>query len=68
MYLLPEGDDNLSVYQAFAASYDDVPFAHSHEQAHKDTLEVTNKYGFVVFRNFDEGNKLMTTDEPMTAE
>lgn len=31
MYLLPEGDDNLSSYQAFAAEFDDVAFAHSHD-------------------------------------
>lgn len=31
MFMLPEGDENLSVYQAFAAQYDDVPFAHSHD-------------------------------------
>lgn len=68
MYMLPEGDDNLSVFEAFAAQYDDVPFAHSHEQSHKDTLEVTGKYGLVVFRNFDEGNKFLSGDEPLTVE
>lgn len=68
MYLLPEGDDNLSVFESFAAQFDDVPFAHSHEQAHKDNLEVSSTYGLVVFRNFDEGNKFMTSDEPLTVE
>lgn len=68
MYLLPEGDENLSVYQAFAAQFDDVPFAHSHDQAHKDSLSVTTKYGLVLFRTFDEGHKFLTDDEPLTAE
>lgn len=68
MMLLPEGDEALSTYQAFAAQYDDIPFAHSHDQAHKDTLGVTNTYGFVVFRTFDEGTKMMTVDEPLTAD
>ena len=68
MYMLPEGDENLSVYQAFAAQYDDVPFAHSHDQGHKDTMNVSEKYGFVVYRTFDEGHKVMSNEEPMTAD
>lgn len=68
MYLLPEGDSNLSVFEAFAAQHDEIPFAHSHEEGHKQALEVSQKYGMVVFRSFDEGHKFLLDDEPLTAE
>lgn len=67
--MLPQEDeDTLKSYQGFAAGYDDVVFAHSHQDDHKKKLEVTNKYGFVVFRNFDEGHKFLVDDEPLTVE
>lgn len=68
LYLLPEGDSNLSVYESFAAQFDDVSFAHSHDNSHKQHLDVSSKYGLAVFRNFDEGHKFLTGDEPLTVD
>ncbi len=49
-----------------ANSYDDVPFAHSFSEDHKKGLEVNGKYGFVVFRDFDDGKKVLVGDEVST--
>jgi protein disulfide-isomerase A1 len=68
VYFLPEGEDaHLNTYQSFAAGYDDISFAHSHEQSHKDNFDITKKFGFAVFRNFDEGHKFLTEDSGLTA-
>ena len=50
---------------AFAAAYDDVPFAHSTSSDHAKKLEITQKYGFVLFRDFDEGHKFLLGDSPI---
>ena len=50
---------------AFAAGYDDVPFAHTTNSDHAQKLEISKPYGFVIFRNFDEGHKFNLRDEPM---
>lgn len=69
LLLLPEGDEEaLKTYTAFATGYDDVSFAHSTNPEHATRNEVSTKYGFVVFRTFDEGHKMLTDDEPLTAE
>lgn len=43
-------------------NYEDVPFAYSSTQELKDKLEVTQKIGFVVLRDFDDGNKFLVLD------
>jgi protein disulfide-isomerase A1 len=69
LLLLPKEDEaSLKAYQGFAAGYDDITFAHSHSDDHKSKLEVSNKYGFVVFRTFDEGHKFLVQDEPISVE
>ncbi len=68
LLLLPDLEDEvLKSYQALAAGYDDVSFGHSTQQDHSKKLDVSSKYGFVVFRDFDEGNKILTDDEPLTS-
>lgn len=60
MYYLPEGDaEALKSYMGFAAGFDDVPFAHSHNDTHAKNHEVTKKYGLVIFRTFDEGHQVL---------
>lgn len=66
LYVLPEDDMKaLDQFMAFAAGFDDVPFAHSTNPEHSRKLEISKPYGFVVFRNFDEGHKFMIHDEPL---
>lgn len=52
----------------FAASYDDIPFAHTTNQDLANKLEITQKYGFVLFRDFDEGNKFLLNDNALNAQ
>ena len=69
MYFLPKDDDEaLKGYMGFAAAYDDVSFAHSHDPEHAKSFEVTNKYGFVVFRTFDDGHKFLVDDAALSAD
>ena len=69
MYFLPKDDEEaLKGYMSFAAAYDDVSFAHSFDDSHKTTFEVTSKYGFVVFRTFDDGHKYLVDDSPLTSD
>lgn len=44
-------------------NYEDVPFAFTSSLEIKDKLEVTQKVGFVVLRDFDDGNKFLVLDE-----
>lgn len=44
-------------------NYEDVPFAYTTSQEIKDKLEVTQKVGFVVLRDFDDGNKFLVLEE-----
>ena len=69
LYVLPEEDtEALKKYTGFAAGYDDIQFAHSHNSAHAEKLEISQKYGFVVFRTFDDGHKFLLDDKAISAE
>ena len=46
-----------------ALNYEDVPFAHTSSEELKKSLEITYKYGFVVFRDFDDGKKFLVLDD-----
>lgn len=49
--------------KTFSLNYEDIPFAYTTTKEIIDNLEITNKYGFVVFRDFDDGNKYLVLDE-----
>lgn len=55
--------DALKKFQTFAMNYEDVPFAYTHSQEIKDKLEISQKFGFVIFRDFDDGNKFLVLEE-----
>lgn len=44
-------------------NYEDIPFAYSHSSEVKENLDVNQKFGFVVFRDFDDGNKFLVLEE-----
>jgi len=44
-------------------NYEDVPFAYSTSSDVRSKFEVTQKVGFVVLRDFDDGNKFLVLDE-----
>lgn len=46
-----------------ALNYEDIPFAYTYNEEVKKSLDINNLYGFVVFRNFDDGNKFLVVDE-----
>ena len=46
-----------------AMNYDDVSFAHTFNPEYKTELNISKKFGFVVFRDFDDGNKSLVLDE-----
>lgn len=64
LFIYPENDtEGLKSYMAVAAGYDDVPFAHSSLKDIKTKYEVDQKYAFIVFRTFDDGRKLLVSEE-----
>ncbi len=63
LFLVPQDDEALKTYMNLAMGYDDVSFAHSFSEDHKKTLEVSAKYALVVFRDFDDGKKLLVLEE-----
>lgn len=52
----------------FASQYEDVQFAHSHSQQHNDKLELKDKFNMVLFRQFDDGNKILNSNDVHTVE
>lgn len=44
-------------------NYEDMPFAYTFSDELKSSLEITSKFAFVVFRNFDDGTKFLVMDE-----
>ena len=59
--------DQLAIFNSFSAAYD-TPF---YNAAFADALTATastGKYNFVVYRNFDEGKKVHSSDKLITAE
>lgn len=66
LLLTQEGDEEaLKAYMSLAANYDDVPFAHATNPELFAKLEVTTKNALVLFRDFDDGRKMMVSDEAM---
>lgn len=64
LLLYPEIDDEgLKSYMKVAGEYSDVPFAHSSNQEFKEKYGVDQTYAFIVFRSFDDGKKLLVTEE-----
>lgn len=68
LYYPKEDEAMLKTYQSFAAGYDDVMFAHTTNDTHAQKHEITQKYGMIVFRTFDEGHKFLLGNEPFKAE
>lgn len=68
LYFSPEGEtEGLSAFTTFAANYDDVPFAYTTNEDFKRKYEIEKKHGLVVFRNFDDGKKVLVADAPFPA-
>lgn len=59
--------EQLATFNAFSAAYD-TPFYNAAFPEALTATGATGKYNFVVFRNFDEGKKILSSDKPITAE
>lgn len=69
LYYLPEGEESaLNTYMGFAAGYDDIAFAHTNSSELVAGLELAEKFSLIVFRNFDEGNKIVSQATALTAD
>ena len=66
LFVYPEEDKkSLREYQRFARDYDLLAFAHINKKLLKelDVLDFDNEYGFIIFRNFDEGNVMLNNNK-----
>ena len=69
LLVTPEGNtEALQNYTAMAMEFDDVAFAHTSSEALKNSLEIKNDFALVVFRDFDDGKKILGSDNVMTLE
>lgn len=60
LYVLPAGDAKaLESFSAFALQFDNIPMAYTHEQRFAATMGAKAQYAFLVFRNFDDGHKIV---------
>ena len=58
-----ENQEALMKFKIFSMNYEDIPFGYTFSPEIKQKLNLTTKIGFVVLRNFDEGNKTMSFNE-----
>lgn len=63
LFLAPEGDAEAEkAFSALTLQFDEIPFFAAHDKQFWDKFEVKEKYGFLVFRSFDEGPKFLVND------
>lgn len=64
LFLLPkENEEILKKYSTFTMNYENIKFGYSFSEEIKKKLEVQQKFGFVIFRDFDDGKKFLVLDE-----
>lgn len=64
LFYVPESEtDAIQKFKTFTLNYEDVPFAYTHSEDLKNHLEIQQKFGFVVFRDFDDGKKFLVLEE-----
>lgn len=69
LYILPDRDDRaLREYFGAADEFDNITFTHTSSEEYKTALEVEDNYNLIVFRNFDDGIKKLTSNEPLTLD
>lgn len=64
LLVLPENEEEaLKKFMTLSMNYEDIPFAHTFSEELKKELEISQKFAFVVFRDFDDGKKFLVLDE-----
>lgn len=67
MFLPRDDEEVLKAFNSVAAKYENITFKYSFDNELRNKYHV-NKYVLVVFRNFDDGRKIMANDSNPTAE
>lgn len=63
LFVVDESEQSLiKRFRTFSLNYEGVPFALSHSDKVREKLDITQKYGFVVIRGFDDGHKYLVLD------
>ena len=64
VYVTPEGDQkSIDTFLGLADQYDSVPFYHSHSSDWSKHLTLEGNYSLIVLRKFDEGHKVLNSEE-----
>ena len=63
-----DATEALQNYMALAMEFDDVSFAHTSNDTLRAGLDLQNDYALVVFRDFDDGRKVLGSDTVLTTE
>lgn len=68
VYFVPEGDKDVKkTLQILKAMFDDIPLSYSYDVNLKDMYDLNN-FVFVLFRNFDDGKKMMVANQIATVD
>lgn len=60
----PKSDEQeLKRLNKISSSYENIEFFFTTSNELKESLKINDKYGLVIFRNFDSGTKMMTNEE-----
>ena len=66
LYIVPNGDgDTVGDFKAVAENMEDVPFAYTYNTNYAKKLQLDDEHNLVVFRDFDDGNKSLSSAEPL---
>jgi protein disulfide-isomerase A1 len=57
-----DNEELLKAFNTFASSTDDITFHYTFSPEVKQALELTDKNNFVILRTFDDGNKILASD------
>lgn len=70
IFILPsENQASLEDFNTLAASYEKIRFFYTHDESLKERYAADKEYVFVVYRNFDDGRKiLMNSESPSLAD
>jgi protein disulfide-isomerase A1 len=68
LLVLPADDEALKTYSNLAMSFDDVSFAHTFSEELKRSLDLEQTHNLVVFRDFDDGRKVLAGETALTLD
>lgn len=64
-YLASQDEKDIQAFRRFVLQFDNIPFVYTHNQEIRDAMNAKGKAVLFVIRNFDDGHKVVSRDQPM---